>query len=168
MNGSVRSSVTSFSPCSHCCIIMKFSGIITNETGNVHAKGQGQKSKVMVTEVRPHIAVSDSWLIFEFTYDDEIMRNASCCLVTRLKLIDFDTNLVFPDYNSSLNSPMAMKLCTKLEVAQKRCPIIFQKSSGKFQGTKNCRFYPNWAFPDCKSSLISRVAVGWCTKLYVA
>ena len=33
------------------------------------------------------------------------------------KIIDFDANLAFPDCNSSLNSPMAMQLCEKLEVA---------------------------------------------------
>ena len=43
-----------------------------------------------------------------------------------LKIVDFDPNWAFPDCNSSLNSPMAMKCCTKLETAKKRCPIVFQ------------------------------------------
>ena len=30
---------------------MKYSGVITNDQGKVHAKGQGQRSKVKVTEV---------------------------------------------------------------------------------------------------------------------
>ena len=33
------------------------------------------------------------------------------------KIADFDSNWAFPDCNSSLNSPMAWKWCTKLEVA---------------------------------------------------
>ena len=37
--------------CSHHRIIMKFSGVITNDQRKVHAKGQGQRSKVKVTEV---------------------------------------------------------------------------------------------------------------------
>ena len=37
--------------CSHHLIIMNFSAVITNDQGKVHAKGQGQKSKVKVTEV---------------------------------------------------------------------------------------------------------------------
>ena len=37
--------------CSHHRIIMKFSGVITNDQSKVHAKGQGQRSKVKVTEV---------------------------------------------------------------------------------------------------------------------
>ena len=48
---SVCPSVTPFSLCSHHCIIMKFSGVITNDQGKVHAKGQGQRSNVKVTEV---------------------------------------------------------------------------------------------------------------------
>ena len=37
--------------CSHHRIIMKFSGVITKDQGNVLAKGQGQRLKVKVTEV---------------------------------------------------------------------------------------------------------------------
>ena len=48
---SVRLSVTSFWLCSHHRIIMKFSRVITNDQRKVHAKGQGQRSKVKVTEV---------------------------------------------------------------------------------------------------------------------
>ena len=48
---SVRLSVTPFWLCSHHCIIMKFSGVITSDKSDVHAKGQSQRSKVKVTEV---------------------------------------------------------------------------------------------------------------------
>ena len=48
---SVCLSVTPFRLCSHHRIIMKFSGVITKDQGNVHAKGQGQRSKVKVTVV---------------------------------------------------------------------------------------------------------------------
>ena len=44
---------------------------------------------------------------------------------TALKIVEFDPDWAFPDCNSSLNSPMATKWCTKLEVALKRCPIVF-------------------------------------------
>ena len=37
--------------CSCHCIILKFSGVITIERYDVHAKGHGQRSKVKVTEV---------------------------------------------------------------------------------------------------------------------
>ena len=47
----VRPSVTPFSLCSHHRIILKFSGVITIDWRDVHAKGQDQRSKVKVTEV---------------------------------------------------------------------------------------------------------------------
>ena len=130
---------------------------------------------------------------------------------TALKIIKFDPNWVFPDCNSSLNSPMAMKCCTKLETAKERCPIVFQGhpsnfkvtryktspiltqighfptvgrsqlsnpsdltcsiSSVNFQGhmaKKIVEFDPNWAFPDCNSSLNSPMAMKCCTKLETA
>ena len=48
---SVCLSVTPFWLCSHHPIIMKFSGVITSDKSEVHAKGRGQRSKVKVTEV---------------------------------------------------------------------------------------------------------------------
>ena len=55
---------------------------------------------------------------------------------TALKIIKFDPNWVFPDCNSSLNSPMAMKCCTKLETAKERCPIVFQGHPSNFKVTR--------------------------------
>ena len=53
---SVRLSVTPFSPCSHHRIIIKFSGVITMVKSDVHAKGQGLRSKVKVTEVNTQLS----------------------------------------------------------------------------------------------------------------
>ena len=55
---------------------------------------------------------------------------------TALKIIEFDPNWAFPDCNSSLNSPMAMKCCTKLETAKERCPIVFQGHPSNFKVTR--------------------------------
>ena len=52
---SVCLSVTPFWLCSRHRIIMKFSGVITNDKSDVHAKGQGQRSKVKVTEVNTQL-----------------------------------------------------------------------------------------------------------------
>ena len=52
---------------------------------------------------------------------------------TALKIIKFDPDWVFPHCNSSLNSPMAPKWCTKLEVALKRCPIVFSCDQAALQ-----------------------------------
>ena len=80
---SVRPSITSFAQCSCLCIIMTFSGVITIDKGDVHSKGQYQRSKVKVTEIKTNFA--PIW--------------------------------VFSDPNSSLNSQMTAKSCTKLDVA---------------------------------------------------
>ena len=55
---------------------------------------------------------------------------------TALKIVEFDPNWAFPDYNSSLNSPMAIKCCTKLETAKERCPIVFQGHPSNFKVTR--------------------------------
>ena len=133
---------------------------------------------------------------------------------TALKIVEFDPNWAFPDCNSSLNSPMAMKCCTKLETAKEKCPIVFQGHPSNFKVTryktsliltqigrfrtigrsqlsssivetpycfsrsyvklqghtalKIVEFDPNWAFPDCNSSLNSPMAMKCCTKLETA
>ena len=56
---------------------------------------------------------------------------------TALKIVEFEPNWAFPDCNSSLNSPMAMKCCTKLETATGRCPIVFQGHPSNFKVTRN-------------------------------
>ena len=53
------------------------------------------------------------------------------------EIVKFDSNWAFPDCNSSLNSPMAMKCCTKLETANKRCPIVFQGHPSNFKVTRD-------------------------------
>ena len=52
-----------------------------------------------------------------------------------LKIVQFYPNWAFPDCNSSLNSPMAMKCCTKLETAKERCPFVFQGHPSNFKVT---------------------------------
>ena len=53
------------------------------------------------------------------------------------KIVEFDPDWAFPDCNSSLNSPMAMKCYTKLETAKERCPIVFQGHSSNFKVTQD-------------------------------
>ena len=57
---------------------------------------------------------------------------------------DFDQNWAFLECNSSLNSPMALKWCTKLDVVLKRCPIVFRGHPSNFKVTrdKNHWFWP--------------------------
>ena len=123
---SVRLSVTPFWLSSHHHIVMKFSGVITNDKSDVHKKGQGQRSKVKVTEVNTKLnrfrSVTPVWIHIWWwndAYSLMMLRRGALLFfkVIRLKNIEFDPDWAFPDCNSSLNSPMATKWCTKLEVA---------------------------------------------------
>ena len=77
----------------------------------------------------------------------------------------------FPDCNSSFNSHMMMKSCKWLDDTKERCHIVFQGHPSSFKVTglkKSVEFDPEWAFPDCNSSLNSPMAMKWYTKLEVA
>ena len=71
---SVHLSVTPFWLCSYHRIIMKFSGVITDDKGDVHAKGQGQRSKVKVTEVKTQLrlfrTVTPVWIHIWWWWND--------------------------------------------------------------------------------------------------
>ena len=90
---------------------------------------------------------------------------------TALKIIEFDPNWAFSNCNSSFNTPMVTKWCTKLEVSQKRCPIVFHGHMSNCKVTrlwKSSNLTQIWSFPDCNSSLKSPMAAKWCTKLELA
>ena len=100
----------------------------------------------------PKFGVSRLYLQLEFTDGYEMMHRARSSIVevpycfsrssvkfqghTALKIVEFDPKWAFPDCNSSLNSPMAMKCCTKLETAKERCPIVFQGHPSNFKVTR--------------------------------
>ena len=65
---------------------------------------------------------------------------------TALKIVKFYRNWAFLDSNSSLNSLMVMKCCTKLETAKERCPMVFQSHPSNFKVTR-----------DKTSSLLTRI-----------
>ena len=130
---SVCPSVTPFWLCSHHRIIMKFSGVITNDESKVHAKGQGQRSKVKVTEVTTQLnrfrTVTPVWIHIWWwndAYSLMLLRRGALLFFKVIRQISRSHGSkhrrIWPrlgvlDCNSSLNSPMATKWCTKLEVA---------------------------------------------------
>ena len=63
----------------------------------------------------------------------EVIRQISRSFGT--KIANFERNWAFPDCNSSLNSLMAMKWCTKLDIVEKRCPIVFLGHPSNFKIT---------------------------------
>ena len=156
MNDSVRPSVcvsvclsvTPFPRCHHHRIIMKCLGVITIDRSYVHAQGQGQRSKVKFIAVKTQFSrfriVTPVW-IHTWRWNDaqrlvwhrkgsllffKVIRLISRSHAT--KIANFDSNRVFSDCNSSLNSPMAMKSYTKLYLALKRCLIVFQGHRSTF------------------------------------
>ena len=98
------------------------------------------------------LGVYGLWLHFEFTNGYEMMHKAWSSMEkvpycfsrssvkfqghTAVKIIVFDPNRAFLDCNLSLNSPMATKWCTKLEVALKRFPIVLQGHPSNFKVTR--------------------------------
>ena len=122
---SVCLSVTPFWLCSHHRIIMKFSGVITNDRSDVHAKGQGQRSKVKVTEVNTQLCrfrtVTPVWIHIWWWNDAQSLMLLRRCALLFFKFIpqisrshgskniQFYPNWAFPGCNSSLISPMATK-----------------------------------------------------------
>ena len=142
---------------------MKFLGVITNDNSYVHTKGQGQRSKVKITEVTTQLnrfrTLTQVWIHIWWrndAYSLMLLRRGALLFSrssiqfqghTAPKIVEFDPDWAFPDCNSSLNSPMATKWCTKLEVALKRCPIVFQchTSNCKVTRLKNRWFWPKLA-----------------------
>ena len=125
-----RPSVTPFSQCCCHCIIMKFSWAITNDRCDVHAKGQGQRSRSQVKTPFSRLrTVTPVWIDIWWWNDAQsliLLRRGTLLFFkvirqfqghTAKKIVDFDPNWVFLDCNSSLNTPMALKWCTKLEAA---------------------------------------------------
>ena len=118
--------------CYHQRIIMKFSGVITSDRSDVHAKGQGQRSKVKVTEVTTQRnrfqTVTSVWIHIWWwndAYSLIMLRRGALlffkviCQISRSHCSK--NRRIWPrlgiSCNSSFNSPMATKCCTKLEVA---------------------------------------------------
>ena len=149
---SVSLSVTPFWLCSHQRIIMKISGVITNDQSKVQAKGQCQRSKVKVTQVTTQLnrirTVTPVWVDIWWWNDaySLMMLRRGALLFSRssvkfqghtaIKIVEFDPDWAFPDCNSRMNSPMAKERCTKLEVALKWCPIVFQGHPSNFKVTR--------------------------------
>ena len=115
--------------------IIKVLGVITNDRSDTHAKGQGDRSKVKFTELKKSLiltqigrfrTITPVW-IYQWLWNDSrsTIKEVPYCFSrsfvkfqghTGQTIAHFDPNLAFPDCNSILNSQMAMKWCTKLEV----------------------------------------------------
>ena len=162
---SVCPSVTPFSLCSHHRIIMKFSGVIINDKSKVHAKSQGQRSKVKVTEVKTQLnrfrTVTPVWIHIWWWNDAH-----SLTLLRRGALLFLKVIRQISRSNGSKNRRIWPKLSVSGLLLQfeftyddemmhiawlclEEVPYCFWRSSVKFQGhtgKKNRRFWPRLGF----------------------
>ena len=174
---SVRLSVTPFSPCSHYRIIMKFSGVITMVKSDVHAKGQGQRSKVKVTEVNNQLSrfrtLTPVWIhIWQWNHAHSWKQHRRGALLF-FKVIHqisrshgSKNRRIWPRWGVSglylqFEYTNGYEMMHKARSSVEEVPYCFWRSSVKFQGhtaLKITEFDPDWAFPDCNSSLNSPMA----------
>ena len=115
-------------------------------------KGHGQRSKVKVTDVKTQLnrsrTVTPVGIHVWWCNDTQrlmLLRRGALLFsrssvkfqghLTKISSI-LTQNWAFPDCNFSLNSPMVMKWCTKLDVAYNRCPIVFHGHPSNFKVTR--------------------------------
>ena len=159
---SVCLSVTPFWLCSHHRIIMKFSGVISNDRNDVLAKCQGQRSKVKVTEVNTQLnrfqTVTPVWIHIWWWNDAQSLMLLRRGALLFFKVIHQITRsqgsknrriwpkLAFPDCNSSLNEfTSGYKMMHKAWSSIEEVPYFFFKVNRQIlrsQGCKNRRIWP--------------------------
>ena len=166
---------------------MKFSGVITNDKSDVHARGQGQRSKVKVTEVTNQLnhfqTVTRVWIHIWWwndTYSLMLLRRGALLFFKVIRQIsrshDTKNHRIWPRLGVSrlwlhFELTNSYKMLHKAWSSIEEVPYCFSRSSVKFQGhtgKKIFEFDPDWAFPDCNSSLNSPMATKCCTMLEVA
>ena len=173
-------SLSPYSLCSHRRIIMKLSRVITNDQSEAHAKGQVQRSKLNVTEVKTQLnrfqTITTIWIHIWWWNDAQglMLDRRGVLLFSRSSVkfqghtVDVDPNWAFSDRNSSLNSQMMIKWWTVTPIwiqqwlrneahswkQHRRGAQLFLKvirQTSRSHGTKKIAdFDPNWAYLDCK------------------
>ena len=172
--------------CSHHRIIMKFSGVITKDQGKVHAKGQGQRLKVKVTEVTTQLnrfrTVTPVWIHlwrWNDTYSLMLLRRGALLFLKVIRQISRShcakNRQIWPRLGIS-GLLLQFEFTNGYEMMHKAWSSIedvlycFSRSYVKLLGhtaQKNCRFWHKLGFPGCNSSLNSLMDFKWCTKLDV-
>ena len=124
----ISPSVTHFSLCLHYRIIMKCLGVITNDQSEVHAKDQGQRSEVKVTEVKTplnHFRTVTPVSIHIWWWND-----AQRLMLLRRYVLLFFKVIHQISRSHSYKIEMTHKAWSSIE----EVPYCFWRSSVKFQG----------------------------------
>ena len=159
---SVCPSVTPFWLCSHHRIIMKFSEVITSDRSDVHAKGQGQRSKVKVTEVTTQLnrfrTVTPVWIHIWWwndAYSLIMLRRGALLFFKVIRQISRShgskNRRIWPRLGVSglylqFQFTNGYEMLHKTRSSIEEVPYCFWRSSVKFQGhraLKIVEFYPN-------------------------
>ena len=147
---SVCLSVTPFWLCSHHRIITKFSGVITNDRSDFHAKGQGQRSKVKVTKVTTQLnrfrTVTPVWIHiwwWNYVYGLMILRRGALLFFKVIRQISrwhgSKKRRIWPRLGVS-GLLLQFEFTNDYEMMHKawssigEVPYCFWRSSVKFQG----------------------------------
>ena len=177
---SVRLSVTPIWPCSWHLIIMKLSGMITFDKSKRTAKGQGQRSKVKVTEVmtplgrfRTLTPVRIHGWQRNFAHSlNQHRRGALLFLAATKQLYEWFSPSVCPSVCLSVCPSVCHTFLTMFPSSyhheifwsyyqwQKWRPCKRSRSEVKGQGHRGHN--PTSPFPDCNSSLNSHMMMRWC------
>ena len=147
---SVRLSVTPFWLCSHHRIIMKFSGVTTKDQANVHAKCQGQRSKVKVTEVTTQLnrfrTVTPVWIHIWWwndTYSLMLLRRGALLFFRVIRKISRShgskNRRIWPKLGVSglqiqFEFTNGYEMLHKAWSSREEVPYCFPRASIKFQG----------------------------------
>ena len=162
---------------------MKFSGVITNDKSDVHAKGQGQRSKVKVTEVNTRLnrfrTVTPVWIHIWWwndAYSLMMLRRGALLLAATKQLYEWYFLSVCPSVRLSVCP--SVRLSVRLSHLFDYVPIIvsswnfqelshwtrvrsMQKVKVRGQRSRSQRSRPKFSFPDCNSSLNSHMMMKW-------
>ena len=165
---------------------MQISGVITSNRSDVHAKGQGQRSKVKVTEVTIQLyrfrTVTPVW-IHVWWWNDAyslimLRRGALLFLAATKQLYKWYFPSVCPSVRPSVRLSVCHTFFTMFPSSyhheifrnyyhgQKWCPCKRSRSEVKGQGHRDQ--HPTEPFADSNSSLNSHMAMKSCTQLEAA
>ena len=155
---------------------MKVSGVITSDKSDVHVKGQGQRSKVKVTEVTTQLnrfrTVTPVW-IHIWWWDDAyslimLRRGALLFLAATKQLYEWYFLSVCPSVCPSVrlshlfdHVPIIVSSWNFQELSHWTRVRSMQKVKVRGQRSRSQRSRPKFSFPDCNSSLNSHMMMKW-------
>ena len=132
----------------HCLMLYRRGALLFFTVIHQISRSQGKKKMLILTQIVRFQTVTPVWIQWWLWNDAQSLkqhRRGALLLFKVFRQISrshgtksqqFDPNGAFPDCKSSLNSPVGLKWCTKLDVVQKRCHIVFWGHPSNFKVTR--------------------------------